>query len=254
MEDVRLFTNEDFGELRTVEQDGRVLFCAKDVAAALGYVNTNKAIGDHCKGVPIRYPLETAGGIQEVRFITEGDVYRLIAHSKLDGAQRFESWVFDEVLPAIRRTGGYMAAGPDETPELILARAVLVANDTIERQKAQISDLTEDNARMLPKATMYDVAIEAEGTMTVTQAARYLGQLDRAITQRKLFARLRADELLCKQSNAPTRYAIDHGYMVQVLSTRGDGKANAPYARITRKGLDWCVEHYCAATRIEGVA
>lgn len=104
---VQSFQNPSFGRIRTIEQDGKVLFCGRDVAAALGYTNPNKALSDHCKGVPIRYPLQTPGGIQEIRFITEGDVYRLITHSRLPAAEQFERWVFDEVLPEIRKTGGY---------------------------------------------------------------------------------------------------------------------------------------------------
>ena len=107
MNSLQIFASADFGSIRTIEQDGRVLFCGRDIAAALGYTNPNKALADHCKGVPIRYPLQTPGGIQDVRFITEGDVYRLITHSRLPVAEQFERWVFDEVLPTIRRTGGY---------------------------------------------------------------------------------------------------------------------------------------------------
>ena len=107
MNSLQIFAIADFGSIRTIEQDGRVLFCGRDIAAALGYTNPNKALADHCKGVPIRYPLQTPGGIQDVRFITEGDVYRLITHSRLPAAEQFERWVFDEVLPTIRRTGGY---------------------------------------------------------------------------------------------------------------------------------------------------
>lgn len=107
MNDLRVFQSADFGSIRTIEQDGKVLFCGRDIAAALGYTNPIKAIADHCKGVPVRYPLQTPGGIQEVRFIAEGDVYRLITHSRLPAAEQFERWVFDEVLPAIRRTGSY---------------------------------------------------------------------------------------------------------------------------------------------------
>lgn len=107
MESLKIFKSDDFGNIRTIEQDGKVLFCGRDIAAALGYTNPNKALADHCKGVPIRYPLQTPGGIQDVRFITEGDVYRLITHSRLPSAEQFERWVFDEVLPAIRRTGSY---------------------------------------------------------------------------------------------------------------------------------------------------
>ena len=104
---IQTFENASFGTVRTVEVDGKVLFCGRDVATALGYANTKDALSKHCKGVAIRYPLQTPGGIQEVRFITEGDVYRLITHSRLPAAEQFERWVFDEVLPEIRKTGGY---------------------------------------------------------------------------------------------------------------------------------------------------
>ncbi|CAB0524716.1 BRO family protein [Corynebacterium diphtheriae] len=88
---IQTFTNDVFGTIRTITNDAQILFCGKDVATALGYVNASKAVQDHCKGVPFRYPLETAGGIQQVRFITEGDLYRLIISSKLPAAQKFEA-------------------------------------------------------------------------------------------------------------------------------------------------------------------
>ena len=107
MNDLQIFSNPDFGEIRTVEQDGKVLFCGKDIATALGYTNTKDALSKHCKGVAICYPLQTPGGPQQARFIPEGDVYRLITHSRLPAAEQFEHWVFDEVLPSIRRIGAY---------------------------------------------------------------------------------------------------------------------------------------------------
>lgn len=107
MESLKIFKSDDFGNIRIIEQDGKVLFCGRDIAAALGYANTKDALAKHCKGVAICYPLQTPGGVQEARFITEGDVYRLITHSRLPAAEQFERWVFDEVLPAIRRTGSY---------------------------------------------------------------------------------------------------------------------------------------------------
>ena len=109
--------------------NGTVLFCAKHVATALGYKRPADAVKQHCKGSVIRRPLETAGGIQQMVFITEGDVYRLIASSKLTSAVEFEHWLFDEVVPQIRRTGGYIPQG--ETPEETMARAVLIAQKTI---------------------------------------------------------------------------------------------------------------------------
>lgn len=117
MNEIKIFENADFGSVRTIEQDGKVLFCGRDVASALGYTNPNKTLADHCKGVPIRYPLQTPGGMQEIRFITEGDVYRLITHSRLPAAEQFERWVFDEVLPAIRCNGYYVNHNADASTE-----------------------------------------------------------------------------------------------------------------------------------------
>lgn len=91
------------------DQNGEPLFVGKDVCQVLGYANHSKAMNDHCKGVTKRYPLQTAGGKQEVRVLTEPDVLRLIVSSTLPAAQAFERWVFEEVLPAIRKTGTYSA-------------------------------------------------------------------------------------------------------------------------------------------------
>lgn len=107
MSEIQIFKSDAFGRIRTILQDGNILFCGKDVAEALGYTNTKDALSKHCKGVAFRYPLQTPGGTQEARFITEGDVYRLITHSRLPAAEQFESWVVHEVLPSIRKTGSY---------------------------------------------------------------------------------------------------------------------------------------------------
>lgn len=107
MKDLAVFKFQSH-EVRTVTIDGNPYWVAKDVCEVLGYANPSKAVGDHCKGVTKRYPLQTAGGTQEVRVIAESDLYRLIAHSTLPAAETFEKWIFEEVLPAIRKTGVYV--------------------------------------------------------------------------------------------------------------------------------------------------
>lgn len=89
------------------DEAGEPLFVGKDVCEALGYANPNKAMGDHCKGITIRYPLMTAGGMQNVRVLIEPDVMRLVVSCTLPEGRRFEAWVFEEVLPPIRKTGAY---------------------------------------------------------------------------------------------------------------------------------------------------
>lgn len=104
--ELQTFNSTQFGELRTAEIEGKIYYCGNDVARALGYANPRKALNDHCKGVTKR-DTPTNGGVQPLSFIPEGDVYRLTARSKLPQAEKFESWVFDEVLPQINHTGGY---------------------------------------------------------------------------------------------------------------------------------------------------
>lgn len=106
MNSLQIFNSEEFGEIRTIEIDGKPYFVGTDVAKALGYSNPRKAILDHCKGVTKR-DTPTSSGVQPMSYINEGDLYRLIMKSKLPSAEKFESWVMDEVLPAIRKTGSY---------------------------------------------------------------------------------------------------------------------------------------------------
>ncbi len=118
MEKLLTFTNEDFGEIRTVEETGKIYFCGKDVATALGYVDAKQAITKNCKehGVSVRHLTDRFGRTQKAKFIDEGNLYRLITHSKLPTAERFEAWVFDEVLPTIRQTGQYMTPISNDSP------------------------------------------------------------------------------------------------------------------------------------------
>ncbi len=112
------FNNSEFGEIRTIEENGKILFCGKDVAKALGYSKPANAIVAHCKEKGVTEIMTpTAGGIQKMKFITEGNVYRLITHSKLPSAERFEEWVFDEVLPTIRKTGSYTVPVEEESDD-----------------------------------------------------------------------------------------------------------------------------------------
>lgn len=108
MNNLQIFKNTDFGEIRTIEENGKIMFCGSDVAKALGYKDPINTLKQHCRieGVAFRHIL-TNGGKQKVKFISEGNLYRLITQSKLPSALKFEKWVFDDVLPSIRKTGQY---------------------------------------------------------------------------------------------------------------------------------------------------
>lgn len=174
MNDLTIFESPEFGSIRTVEEDGKVLFCGNDVAKALGYKRPADAITAHCKGSVIRR-LPTAGGEQSMKFIPEGDVYRLAAKSELPGAERFESWIFDEVIPSIRRSGGYIAGQKELSPEELMARALKVANDVLAAREARISELTVQNTIMAPKADYFDELVDRNLLTSFRDTAKQLG-------------------------------------------------------------------------------
>ena len=146
MEEMRIFENEEFGGIRTFEQDGKYLFCGTDVARALGYSIPSKAVNTHCKGVS-KMEAPTNGGVQKLLFIPEGDVYRLIVHSKLPSAERFERWVYDEVLPSIRNHGAYMTDTTLEqaltSPDFLIQLATKLKEEQEARKKLE-AKLKED--------------------------------------------------------------------------------------------------------------
>ena len=140
MNNLQVFKNEQFGEMRTVTINDKIYFVGLDVAKALGYAIPSKAINTHCKGVS-KTEVPTNGGTQEMLIISEGDIYRLITHSKLDGSEKFESWVFDEVLPTIRKHGAYMT---DEVIEKALTSPDFLIKLATQLKEAK-AEITEKN-------------------------------------------------------------------------------------------------------------
>lgn len=142
MNDLQIFNNEEFGEIRTITKDDKTYFAGSDVAKALGYAIPHKAVQTHCKGV-LKWNIPTNSGNQDVLFITEGDIYRLIMKSKLPSAEKFESWVMDEVLPTIRKTGSYNK--PMTTAEKIhlLAQSDEELTHRVDEVEAEVEELKE---------------------------------------------------------------------------------------------------------------
>ena len=160
--DMKIFKNEQFGEVRMIEENGKPLFCGSDVARALGYARPNDAIVDHCRCTVKRRIPHPQSPDKEIgmAFIPEGDVYRLIVRSKLPAADKFERWVFDEVIPSIRKNGGYIAGQETMSDVELMARALIVAQNVIEEKNRQISGLTEENLLMKPKAEYFDDLVD----------------------------------------------------------------------------------------------
>lgn len=183
MNELKIFEHPKFGNIRTITEDGKTLFCGKDVATALGYAKPQNAISAHCKGA-LKRGNPTNGGTQEMLFIPEGDIYRLAAKSELPGADEFESWIFDEVLPSIRRNGAYMT--PDTLDKMITSpefgiKLLTALKDEQERRKAleeRNTALSAENeaqkqaiADFQPIKQYVDSILSSARTLTTTQIA-----------------------------------------------------------------------------------
>ena len=171
MNKIQIFQNQEFGAIRTLSNEqGEPMFCAKDVAEALGYKLARKAVQDHVDRDDVlkRNLIDSLGRKQQAIFINESGLYALILSSKLESAKRFKHWVTSEVLPSIRKQGGYMMARPDESDEVILARALQIMQDALQRRDEQI-------AQLQPKADYADHVLDSISCFTVTQIAKELG-------------------------------------------------------------------------------
>lgn len=167
MNDLKVFSNSDFGELGVLIIDGKEWFPATQCAKILGYTNPQKAIRDHCKGVNKMFT-PTAGGSQESNYIPEGDLYRLIVSSKLPAAEKFERWVFDEVLPSIRHSGGYVA----NAEELIAKTAAAVVSEVMKQIIPFLSQTAQPQTQ--PQPRQYVMSPPEILLKTEISEARYL--------------------------------------------------------------------------------
>lgn len=169
MNEIQIFQNQEFGAIRTISNEqGEALFCAKDVADALGYLNSRKAIKDHVANEDkLEERIVTSGQNRHLIFINESGLYALILSSKLESAKRFKHWVTSEVLPSIRKQGGYMIARPEETDEVILARALQIMQSTLQRRDEMI-------AKLKPRSEYADHVLDSISCFTVTQIGKEL--------------------------------------------------------------------------------
>ena len=174
------FNSKEFGSVRIIEEGSKYLFCGADVAKALGYARPSKAVMDHCKGVLKRDTL-TNGGIQSLSYIPEGDVYRLIVHSKLPSAERFEKWVFDEVLPTIRKHGAYMTdslleqAANNADVAAQVAKALYEERSLNKKLAGQLALTEAQLTTALPKAAYYDALVACPNCTGIRLTAKELG-------------------------------------------------------------------------------
>lgn len=208
---IKTFVNEEFGSVRTIEENGKILFCGSDVAKALGYRRPKDAINAHCKGA-VKRRLLTNGGAQEMKMISEGDVYRLISHSRLPSAEKFESWIFDDVLPTIRRTGGYVS-----NEEMFIENYLPFLDEPYKNLfRLQMTFISKLNERIKNDKPLVDFALhvaDSEDLIDMNAMAKLAADKNFNIGRTRLFRWLKEMGVLMS-NNLPYQRYIDRRYFV----------------------------------------
>lgn len=246
MNNIQLFNSPEFGQIRTITENDGIYFVGKDVAQALGYSNQRDALARHVddedKGVVKR---DTPGGVQDLTTINESGLYSLVLSSKLPSAKRFKRWVTSEVLPALRRQGGYMLANANETPEQIMARALKIADEALKRKDAIIEE-------MKPKALFADAVGASDNTCLVGELAKMLRQNGVDIGANRLFKRLRNEGFLGKYGsnyNVPTQRSMELGLfrIKETTIQHSDGHVTLQRTpKCTGKGQCYFIKRYAS--------
>lgn len=246
MTDIQIFRNEQFGEVRTSDENGVTLFCAADVARGLGYKDTVNAVKQHCRGVVKRHLTDSLGRTQEASFIPEGDVYRLIVHSKLPSAERFERWVFDEVIPTIRRHGAYAT---ETTIESIIADPEsgikLLQALKAEQERRKEAEAIAEAQR--PKALFADAVAASDNSILVGELAKILRQNGVETGQNRLFQWMRENGYIMRYTNMPTQYSMERGLMEvkERAINNPDGSVRITQTiKVTGKGIVYFVNKF----------
>lgn len=248
MNEIRIFENSEFGAVRTVEIEGNMYFMATDVAKALGYVNPHDAIIKHCKGVvkcEVPHPQSKTKTLG-VNVIPEGDLYRLVANSQLPTAERFESWIFDDVLPTIRKHGVYAVDELLNNPELAIKAFTALKE---EREKNKV--LQADNDRMRPKEIFADAVSASHTSILIGDLAKLIKQNGVEIGQKRLFAWLRDNGYLIKRKgadwNMPTQRSMEMGLfeVKESVINNPDGSVRINRTtKVTGKGQQYFINKF----------
>ncbi|WP_235690584.1 phage antirepressor [Aeromonas caviae] len=220
------------------DQQGEPWFVAADIARALGYNDADQAIRRHCKGVT-KAPVETTGGMQRVSIIPERDVYRLVMRSKLESAERFEEWVVGEVLPSIRKHGGYIAGQEQDAPELIMAKALMVAQSVIDRKSQELAAAQQTIAANAPAVAFAGLVAEDDKGVLLGNFAKAIG-----FGPRKIFPLLHELRILMQggnRHNLPFQEYLDRGYFKVVEKPyNANGETRISFiTHVTGKGQQW---------------
>lgn len=254
MNNLQIFNSPEFGQIRTIQQNGEAWFVGKDVAQALGYSQTAKAVREHVKdnhkGMSV---LDTPGGKQETTIIDEAGLYSLVMRAKTEKAEAFQEWVTGEVLPAIRKHGGYLTPDKIEQaltdPDTIIKLATTLKEERAARQQAEASLQAAK-----PKVLFADAVSASDSTILIGDLAKILKQNGHPIGQKRLFNWMREQGYLIKRAgadyNSPTQRAMEMGLfkIKETAISHSDGHVSvSKTTKVTGKGQQYFINKFCGA-------
>ncbi|HDR8494204.1 TPA: phage antirepressor KilAC domain-containing protein [Bacillus cereus] len=212
MNQLQIFSHNAFGKLEILMKDGKEYFPATYVANLLGYANATEAIKRHCKNEGVAFhEVPTTSGVQNKKFINEPNLYRLIVKSKLPQAEQFEKWVFEEVLPSIRKHGAYMT---DQVLEQAVTNPEFMIGilTKLKEEKEKLAAAQQQIVQQQPLVVFAEACMQSNESLKVSEVAKLAAKHNVKIGQRQLFAKLREWNLMFKRSTEPTQSAVEKGY------------------------------------------
>ena len=256
MNELQIFNSPEFGQVRTVTIDGEPWFVAKDVAMALGYAKPENAVANHIDLEDKTSTLIQGSGSNyksKATLINESGLYSLVLSSKLPTAKKFKHWVTAEILPSIRRTGGYIANAETMTDAEIMSKALLIAKQTIDNREQRIRSLEAETERMKPKEIFADAVSASNSSILIGDLAKILHGNGIKIGRGRLFAWMREHGFLIKQKgtsyNMPTQRAMELGLFRVKEGSYVDGKGNniiTKTTKVTGKGQQYFINKFLA--------
>lgn len=259
MNNLQIFNSPDFGQIRTIQKNGEPWFVGKDVAEILGYKDTSDALKKHVdKEDKVLLKAGETPTLKSSNFgmyiINESGLYSLIISSKMPKAKEFKRWVTSEVIPAIRKTGGYIAGSENMTDAEIMAKAVLVAQSTIRQRDQRIKELESDVVAAKPKVLFADAVSASDSTILIGDLAKILKQNGHPIGQKRLFNWMREQGYLIKRAgadyNSPTQRAMEMGLfkIKETAISHSDGHVSvSKTTKVTGKGQQYFINKFCGA-------
>lgn len=252
MTEIKTFYNEEFGNIRTITMpDGQVGFVGKDLAKALGYNQADKAIMRHVdEDDRMKCTVTDAMGRQQLAYvINESGFYSLVLSSKLTTARLFKRWVTSEVLPQIRQTGGYLPVNDNDTPEELMARALLMAQKTIEQRDALLEEKQRIIEAQRPKADFCDAVMSSVNSCLIGSLAKMIKQNGVDCGEKRLFEWMRRAGFLGKSGeryNIPNQRFIEQELfeLKETVHTENEQLKTSFTTKVTGKGQEYFINGF----------